>query len=124
MPAAILPPSSRLTEAIAATHGVYKRQNTSSDAAPADVRPACKAAVLPNNTVREDTTLSFAKNQEIKAVTIRQSPNPTGRKIGASNPAAMARILFWESDTIFSPMSKFCKNQITIVARKITVKAR
>lgn len=33
MPKAHLLPSSRLTEAIAATHGVYSRQKTSRDAA-------------------------------------------------------------------------------------------
>ena len=63
-------PSSRFTEAIAATQGVYKRQNTSRDAAPTVVKPACRASVLPNNTVREDTTLSFAINPEINAVTV------------------------------------------------------
>ena len=88
------PPSSRLTDAIAAAHGVYKRQNTKSDAAPVSVRLPCSAAVLPNKTVSVDTTLSFAIKPETNAVTIRQSPKPTGTNIGASIPAIFARILF------------------------------
>ena len=43
--------------------------------------------------------------------------------MAASPPATNARILFRESAVIFSPVSKFCKNQITIVAIKITVNA-
>ena len=117
------PPSSRFTDAIAATHGVYSRQNTQSAAAPTVVKLSCKVAVLPNNTVSDETTLSLARNPEINAVTILQSPNPTGIKIGASAPATRARILCCESDTMFSPVSKFCKNQMTIVAMKITVYA-
>ena len=69
------------------------------------------------------TTLSFAMKPVIRAVEIRQSPNPSGVKTGAINPATAARILFWESVTRFRCRSKVCKNQMTIVARKITVKA-
>lgn len=70
-----------------------------------------------------ETTLSFAINPVIKAVDIRQSPNPIGRKIGATTLAAMARILSFESVTTFRWISKVCKNQITRVAIKITVNA-
>lgn len=42
--------------------------------------------MLPNSTVRDETTLSLAMKPEIKAVTIRQSPKPTGRNTGASTP--------------------------------------
>lgn len=119
-----LPPSSLFTEAMGATHGVpqetkYQERSCSYEHWGYPVI----FAVLPNNTVREDTTLSFAIKPEINAVTILQSPNPTGTKTGANAPAARARILFWESAYIFNPVSKFCRNQIRIVARNITVKA-
>lgn len=89
-----LPPNSRFTDAIAATHGVYNKQNTSKEITPATVRLLCSAAVPPYKTVSEDTTLSFARNPEINAVTILQSPNPIGTKIGANTPATPANILF------------------------------
>ena len=46
-----LPPSSRLTDAMAATHGVYSRQNTSKPSAASGVMAATRLAVLPNRCV-------------------------------------------------------------------------
>ncbi len=105
-----------------ATQGVYNRQNTRS-AAPAAVIVPRSASVVPNNTVSVETTLSFAINPVTRAVDIRQSPNPSGVKTGERAPAIIAKILSFESVTIFRLVSKLCKNQITIVAPKITVKA-
>ena len=117
------PPSSRLIDATAATQGVYNRQNTRSAAAPAAVIVPRSASVVPNYTVSVETTLSFAINPVTSAVDIRQSPNPSGAKTGERAPAIIAKILSFESVTIFRLVSKLCKNQITIVAAKITVKA-
>ena len=72
---------------------------------------------------RRDNTF-FAINPVTSAVDIRQSPNPSGAKTGERAPAIIAKILSFESVTIFRLVSKLCKNQITIVARKITVNAR
>ena len=123
MASAHFPPSSLLTEAIAATQGVYRRQNIKRAAAPGRVRALCREAVLPNSTVREETTLSLAMNPEIREVTILQSPKPTGTNRGARVPARAASTLSCESDTMLKLKSKFCKNQMAIVARKMTVKA-
>lgn len=79
--------------------------------------------VLPNNTDKVETTLSFAINPAIKDVQIRQSPKPSGAKTGAIKPATAARMLFWESETIAKCKSNVCKNQITRDAIKITVNA-
>ena len=86
-------------------------------------RSCCSAARLPNNTFNVDTTLSLAIKPEIRAVEIRQSPNPIGAKIGAIQPANHAKILSLESDTGSSDGLNVCRNQITMVARKITVNA-
>ena len=48
-PAAHLPPSSRFTEAIAATQGVYKRQKVRRHTAASGESTSTSAAVLPNN---------------------------------------------------------------------------
>ena len=60
----------------------------------------------------------------ISAVEMRQSPKPSGAKTGAIQPATTARMLSFESATMLRRRSKVCKNQITIVAMKITVNAR
>ena len=84
-------PSSRLTAAIAATHGVQSRQNTRSETAATGLMRL--VIPPPVRIVSVETTLSFAINPVIRAVTILQSPNPTGANIGAINPATLARIL-------------------------------
>ena len=85
------PPSSLRTEAMAATQGVYSRLNTSNDAAASGVSTV--AMLLPNNTSRVATTLSFAMNPLIREVQIRQSPRPSGRNSGTSRPDTVCRIL-------------------------------
>lgn len=94
----------------------------------AGVNNCCKRidrllAVAPSNTVNEETTASLAVNPVIRAVAARQSPNPSGAKIGAITFPSDANILSDESSTIFNLKSKVCKNQIIIEARKIRVKA-
>ena len=117
------PPSSRFIEAIAATQGVYKRQNTKSAIAfTGDMIPS-KNDVFGISTESVDTTLSLAINPQISAVHIRQSPNPAGEKTGAITPAMDAKILDFESSTTLNLKSKFCNTHMTIVARKIMVKA-
>lgn len=116
-------PNSRLTEAIAATHGVYRRQKTKRHSAANGVRVLTSASGVPKRTIIVDTTLSFAINPVIKAVETRQSPKPRGAKTGAINPAITERILSLESLTTFKCRLKLCKNQIAIVARKIMVNA-
>lgn len=123
MPEAHFTPSSRLIDAIAAIHGVYNRQKTSSEAAAIGSIAAISASVEPNNTERVDTTLSLAINPEIRAVEILQSPNPIGAKIGDMKPAIIASILSCESVTMLRCLSNVCKNQMIMAAINITVKA-
>ena len=100
-PTAHLLPSSLLMDAIAATHGVYKRQNTSRLAADTGVIQPSSTEVCPKRTDNVDTTLSFAMNPVISAVDILQSPNPIGANTGAITLATVARILSCESLTMF-----------------------
>ena len=123
MMTAHLLPSSRLTEATAAMQGVYSRQNTSKGAACAGVRAAVRAAVEPKRMSSEDTTLSLAIKPVMRAVEMRQSAKPSGANSGAISPAMRARMLACGSAVSRSCKSKFCKNQMTMVAAKITVKA-
>ena len=118
-----MPQSSRFTEAIAATQGVYKRQKVRRHTAASGESTSTSAAVLPNNMDNVETTLSFAIKPVTRAVENLHSPKPRGLNTGAINPASTARILSLESVTIFKCRSKVCKNQITMVATKITVKA-
>ena len=76
---------------MAATQGVYSRQNTNSGAA----APTVSSEVMPSptSTVRVETTLSLAIKPVISAVEIRQSPKPRGLKMGAIQLATRARIL-------------------------------
>ena len=115
-------PSSRLTAAIAATQGVYKRLNTSNAAAL--MEDIAVATLPPKRTSSVETTLSFAMNPLISAVQILQSPSPIGCNNGAKIPETNANILSSEDCTIFMWKSKLCKNHITTVASKITENAR
>ena len=124
MASAHRPPSSRLTAAIAATHGVYRRQNTRSDAADAGDSASVSSSPGPNSTVKVDTTLSFAMKPVISAVEIRQSPKPSGMNTGVMIFAAAASMLSFESPTMLKCTSNVCKNQMMMAARKITVNAR
>lgn len=120
-PTAHFPPSSRLIEATAATHGVYNKLNTSRDAAESGVRT--DPILPPKSTSSVDTTLSFAINPLIRAVHIRQSPRPSGANTGTSSEDTAARILSAEFLTMFRRRSKLCKNHTTTVATKITENA-
>lgn len=122
--AAPLPPISRLTVAIAATQGVYNKVNTRNTTASNVVNRlgSCETSP-PSKTVNVDTTLSFAVNPVSSAVAIRQSPNPSGLKIGASSPPSNASRLSSADAATFSLKSNVCKNQMMIVARKIIVNA-
>ena len=62
---------------MAATQGVYSRLNTSKDAAANGVSTV--AILLPNNTSRVATTLSFAINPLIKDVAIRLNGQHQGQ---------------------------------------------
>ena len=99
MKRAHLLPNSRFTEAIAATHGVYKRQNARRQIPANGDRVLTRASGVPKSMVMVDTTLSFAIKPVMSAVEIRQSPKPRGTKTGAINPAIDARILSLESAT-------------------------
>ena len=71
-----------------------------------------------------ETTLSFAIKPVISAVDTRQSPKPSGANNGAMPLAIQARMLSCGSAVRLSWKSKFCRNQMMMVARKMTVKAR
>ena len=73
--------------------------------------------------VRVETTLSFAIKPVISAVDTRQSPKPNGANSGAMPLAIQARMLSCGSAVRLSWKSKFCRNQMMMVARKMTVKA-
>ena len=88
-----LEPNSRLMEAMAATQGVYSRQNTSREAAEAALIAASMPPCAPKSTSSTETTLSFAMNPLIREVTILQSPSPSGLNIGTSNPDMAAKML-------------------------------
>ena len=79
--------------------------------------------VAPVNTAKVLFTDSFAVRPEINAVDARQSLNPSGMKSGAIIEPIDAKMLAELSETMFSDQSKLCKNQITMVPIKITVKA-
>ena len=122
MPTAHFAPNSLFTEATAAIQGQYKRLNTRRLAA--DNGVSAEATPPANKISSVETTLSFAITPEISEVQILQSPSPSGRKSGSIRPEIFASILCDESSTKVKCKSKLCKNQITIVAMKITVKAR
>lgn len=73
---------------------------------------------------RVETTASFAVKPEISAVTMRQSPKPRGLKIGSINWPISASRLSALFATTFRRVSKVCKNQMMMVARKMMVNAR
>ena len=93
-------------------------------AADAAVSVARRVAVSPKRTDNVDTTLSFAMKPETRAVTILQSPKPRGAKSGAIQLAICERMDWLESVTTVKWKLKVCRNQMTIDAAKITVKAR
>ena len=116
-------PSSRRMVATAATQGVYSSVNTRKLTALRVVNRDVMA-VLPSSTSRVLTTDSLAIKPEISAVAHRQSPKPSGLNSTASHCPISASRLSALSVTTLSRVSKLCRNQITTVARKITVNAR
>ena len=77
-----------------------------------------------NKMFSVETTLSLARKPVMRLVAMRQSPRPRGESRGASHPATKARMLSRESSTRLKVGSKLFKNQITMVATRITEKAR
>ena len=117
-------PNSRLTVAIVATHGVYKRQNTKNTKAVRFVNSNGRFSVFPPiRTLRVLTTLSLAIKPVIKAVDTLQSVIPNGENIGTRQFPSKAIKLSAEFVTRFNLASNVCKNQIIIVAQNIIVKA-
>ena len=81
-------------------------------------------AVPPSSTSSVLTTLSLAMKPEMSAVAQRQSAKPRGARTGAMKRPMSASRLCVLSETTFRRVSKLCKNQMMMVARKMTVKAR
>ena len=116
-------PSSLLIDETAATHGVYKRLNIRSTPAVSGVRTASTPPSAPKSISITDTTLSFAINPLIRAVTILQSPIPRGLNNGAMIPAIKAMMLSAESLTRSKWKLKLCRNHTMIVATNMIVNA-
>ena len=117
-------PSSFFTVAIAATQGVYNRENTKNTNAVNFVnKVGSKSVSPPIKTVNVLTTFSFAIKPVKKAVEILQSQIPSGLKIGTIKFPSIASKLSAEFVTIFNFASNVCKNQMMIVATKMTVNA-
>lgn len=109
--------------AMAATQGVYSRQNTSSERTEGTESIEAMEVPSPKSTVSVETTLSFARKPLTRDVVMRQSSSPIGAKTGDIADAMIPRILSDGSSTMRKPKEKLCKNHITIVAQKMTVKA-
>ena len=82
------------------------------------------ARLVPVSTAMVLTTASLAVKPVMRAVEARQSEKPRGAKTGATTRPRPASILAEESATTLSRVSKDCKNQMMMVATKMTVKAR
>lgn len=124
MPAAHFPPSSFFIAAIAATHGVYKSENTKNTIAVIGVNILKRAdGELPKSTESELTTLSFAINPEIRAVETLQSLNPSGLNTGAIKLPKIESMLSDDDFATLSLVSKVCRNHIITDAAKIIVNA-
>ena len=108
---------------MAATQGVYSRVNTKNTTAVNGVNIVVRAAVSPpSSTVRVETTLSLAVKPVISAVETRQSPKPSGLKMGATQlPMSASRLV--SGVATLRRVSKVCKNQISTVATKMMVNA-
>ena len=115
-------PNSRRIVATAAMQGVYSSVKTRKLAAERLVN-IVESGAPPNKTSSVLTTDSFAMKPEIREVAQRQSAKPSGANTGAIHRPMRAKRLSALSATTFSLISKLCRNQMMIVARKITVKA-
>ena len=112
--APVVLPSSFFTVPIAATHGVYNRTKTRNTNAVNGVKIFCRAALLPDNRIRVDTTLSLAVSPVIKAVDTLQSLKPRGANTGAQKLPIIARILSSAEDVRFRWESVHSKMQVLI----------
>ena len=84
---------------------------------------ASAAGVSPTSTVSVATTDSFAAKPVTSAVEARQSPKPSGEKMGEmAEPMMASRLCDW-SETMLSRTSKVCRNQMATLARKMIVNA-
>ena len=84
---------------------------------------ASASGVSPTSTVSVATTDSLAANPVTRAVEARQSPNPSGAKMGEmADPMMASRLCDW-SATMLRRTSKVCRNQMATLARKIIVNA-
>ena len=90
----------------------------------AALRAPILAAPSGKSVSMTETTLSFAMKPLIREVTMRQSPRPTGRMTGTSSPETAARMLSWEFSTRLKLKSKLFRNHTTMVAIRMTEKAR
>ena len=81
------------------------------------------AMLVPVSTLIVLTTASFAVNPQINDVETRQSLNPSGANTGAIHFPTSASRLSLLSATTLSLVSNVCKNQMMIVAKKMTVNA-
>ena len=114
---AYLIPSSFLTVAIAATHGVYKSEKSKKVKAQLGV-------VIPEPRIWSVlTTFSFAKNPVIRAVTIFQLSRPSGRNIGVNTVLIWASKLWSGLETMFKRASKVFKTQTAMLAINIILNA-
>lgn len=119
---AYLLPSSCLMETIVAMHGTYNKQNTNKEIA--ELIDKNEVIAIPgSSTCKVETTDSFARNPDTSATTTRQSLKPHGLNIGAILLAIIAIIDSSGLFTIDSLNEKLCKNQMMIVATKMTVNA-
>ena len=103
--------------------GVYSSVNTRKLITERPVN-IVESAAPPNRICSVLTTDSFAIKPEIREVAQRQSAKPNGANSGAIHRLMRATTLSALSATTFSLISKLWRNQITMVARKITVNAR
>ena len=101
----------------------YNRTKTRNTNAVNGVKIFCRAALLPDNRIRVDTTLSLAVSPVIKAVDTLQSLKPRGANTGAQKLPIIARILSSAEDVRFRWESNDCRNQMIKEARKMTVNA-
>ena len=110
--------------ATAAMQGVYSRENTSRDAAESGVSTASRSAVLPK---REDeggkTTLSLAMKPVSSAVQMPIAEAQRLKERGEPAAVSASRLSLESRDDVEAQIERL-QEQMTIVAAKMTVKAR
>ena len=86
--------------------------------------PMAPTPPTPKRVCMTETTLSLAMKPLTREVMMRQSSRPMGRSTGATKPEMVARMLPWESSSSSRLKLKLERNQTTMVAMRITEKAR